>query len=53
VFVVTYEDGQTPYFVIDGKVEPADVYRVADIARERQRTGGLPPGVIRTVKRIR
>jgi hypothetical protein len=53
MFIATYEDGQTAYFVIDGKVEPADEYRVMDVARKCQLAGALPPGVIKTVKRVR
>ncbi len=53
MFSAHYEDGRTGYFVIQGHGTSEEDYLVLDIARERQRTGELPEGVIRTVKRVR
>ncbi len=53
MFAVRYEDGRTGYFVIQGHGTSEEDYLALDIARERQRTGELPEGVIRTVKRVR
>ena len=43
----------SPHFVIDGKVDPSEEYRVLGTARDRQQQGQLPPGTIKTVKRVR
>ena len=48
-----YEDGRTGYFAIEGHGTSDEDYRALEIARERQRAGELPEGVIRSVKRVR
>ncbi len=53
MFAVHFEDGRTGYFVIQGHGTSDEDYKALDIARERQRSGELPEGVIRTVKRVR
>jgi hypothetical protein len=53
MFVATYENASTAYFVIDGKVAPSEEYRVLGTALDRQQQGQLPPGTISTVKRVR
>ncbi len=53
MFTAHFEDGRTSYFVIPGHGTSEEDYLALDIARERQRIGELPEGVIRTVKRVR
>jgi hypothetical protein len=53
MFSAHYEDGRTGYFVIPGHGTSDEDYKALDFARERQRIGELPEGVIRTVKRVR
>jgi hypothetical protein len=53
MFIATYENGTTAYFVLDGKVEPSEDYRVLSLALDRQQKGQLPSGTIKTVKRVR
>ncbi len=53
MFAAQYEDGRMGYFVVQGHGTSDEDYLALDIARERQRTGELPEGVIRTVKRVR
>jgi hypothetical protein len=53
MFLATYEDGSTAYFVVEGHGGSDEDYRALGIAQERQRAGELLEGVIRTVKRVR
>ncbi len=53
MFTAHFEDGRTSYFVIPGHGTSEEDYLALDFARERQRIGELPEGVIRTVKRVR
>ncbi len=53
MFTAYYEDGRTRYFVIQGHSTSEGDYLALGIAQERQRTGELPGGVIRIVKRVR
>ncbi len=53
MFAVHFEDGRTGYFVIQGHGSSDEDHRALGVARERQKTGELPEGVIRTVKRVR
>ena len=53
MFVATYEDGRTTYFVVEGHGGPEEDFRALAMAQERQQAGELPEGVIRTVKRVR
>ena len=53
MFSVLYEDGRSAYFVAEGHGGPDQDFLAQGVAQERQRTGELPEGVIRTVKRVR
>jgi hypothetical protein len=53
MFTAYYEDGRTRYFVIQGHSTSEGDYLALGIAQERQRTGELPEGIIRIVKRVR
>jgi hypothetical protein len=53
MFVATYENGTTAYFVVEEKVDPSEEYRVLPVALDRQQQGQLPSGTIKTVKRVR
>ena len=53
MFSAHYDDGRTGYFVIADHGTSADDYLALGVARERQQTGELPEGEIRTVKRVR
>ncbi len=53
MFAAHFEDGRTGYFVVPGHGTGDEDYRAMDAALKRQRMGGLPEGVIRTVKRVR
>ncbi len=53
MFAVHFEDGRTGYFVIQGHGSSDEDHRALGVARERQKTGELPEGMIRTVKRVR
>ena len=48
-----FEDGRTGYFTAEGRGGPDQDFLAKGMAQERQRTGELPEGVIRTVKRVR
>jgi hypothetical protein len=52
MFAAHYEDGRTAYFVIDNH-EKTDDHLAGSVARERQASGELPEGAIKTVKRVR
>jgi hypothetical protein len=51
IFVVEYADGRTCEFSIDRFMLGLDDYAATIIARERQESGDLPPGPIKTVRR--
>ena len=53
MFSVHFEDGRTGYFVAQGHGGPDQDFLAKGMALERQRTGELPEGVIRTVRRVR
>jgi hypothetical protein len=53
MFLASYENGTTAYFVIDGKVDPSEEFRALGVALDRQQQGQLPSGTIKTVKRVR
>ena len=53
MFLASYENGTTAYFVIDGKVDPSEEFRALGIAVDRQQQGRLPPGTTKSVKRVR
>jgi hypothetical protein len=53
MFSVHFEDGRTAYFVVQGHGGPDQDFLAMGMAQERQRTGELPEGVIRTVRRVR
>jgi hypothetical protein len=53
MFSVHFEDGRTAYFVVQGHGGPDQDFLAMGMAQERQRTGEVPEGVIRTVRRVR
>jgi hypothetical protein len=53
MFTVLFEDGRSAYFVAEGHGGPDHDYLAMGMAQERQRTGEVPEGVIRSVKRVR
>jgi hypothetical protein len=53
MFAAHFEDGRTAYFVIPGHGTSDEDHKALAVARERQRTGELPEGAIRTIKRVR
>ncbi len=53
MFSVLYEDGRTAYFVAEGHGGPDQDYLATGMAQERQQSGELPEGAIRTVRRVR
>ena len=53
MFSVHFEDGRTGYFVVQSHGGPDQDFLAMGMAQERQRTGELPEGVIRTVRRVR
>jgi hypothetical protein len=53
MFAVSYDDGRTAYLTVENHGLASDDYLVGPIAREQQKTGGLPPGTITRIKRVR
>jgi hypothetical protein len=53
MFSAHFADGRTAYFVIQGHGGGEEDHKALAVAQERQRTGELPEGTIRTVKRVR
>ncbi len=53
MFFVHFEDGRTAYFVVQGHGGPDQDFLAMGMAQERQRTGEVPEGAIRTVRRVR
>jgi hypothetical protein len=53
MFTAHCEDGRTAYFVVKGHGGPDQDFLATGMAQERQRTGEVPEGVIRTVRRVR
>ncbi len=53
MFAAHFDGGRTGYFVIQGHGTSEEDYLALPVARERQQTGELPEGTIRTVKRVR
>ena len=53
MFSVHFEDGRTGYFVVMGHGGPEEDFLALPAARERQRSGEVPEGAIRSVKRVR
>ena len=53
MFAVNYDDGRTTYLVIQNRGTTDQDYLVPTIARERQKQGELPDGMITTIKRVR
>ncbi len=53
MFSVHFEDGRTAYFVVQGHGGPDQDFRALGLAQERQRTGEVPEGAIRAVRRVR
>jgi hypothetical protein len=53
MFAVNYDDGRTAYLTIPNHGMPSEDYLVGPIAREHQKTGGLPNGTITRIKRVR
>jgi hypothetical protein len=53
MFSVHFEDGRTAYFVAQGHGGPDQDFLAMGMAQERQRTGEVPEGAIRTVRRVR
>jgi hypothetical protein len=52
MLLVTYEDGRTAYLWVDGPSKIDDL-RLRAVALERQASGDLAEGAIRTVRRVR
>ncbi len=53
MFAVNYDDGRTAYLVIENHGKASADHLAGSIAKERQETGGLPPGNITSLKRVR
>ena len=53
MFSVHFEDGRTGYFVVQSHGGPDQDFLAMRMAQERQRTGEVPEGAIRTVRRVR
>jgi hypothetical protein len=53
MFAVSYDDGRTAYFVIEGNIGPGEDYLAISAAKEQQQAGILPEGNITRVKRVR
>ena len=53
MFSVHFEDGRVGYFVSKGHGGPDQDFLAIGMAQERQRTGEVPEGTIRTVRRVR
>ncbi len=53
MFAAHFTDGRCGYFVVMGHGGSEEDYLALGIARERQQTGELPEGEIRSVKRVR
>jgi hypothetical protein len=53
MFLATYEDGRSAYFIVEGHGGPEEDFPALTLAQERQRAGQIPEGVIRSAKRVR